>query len=248
MYSFRYRFYPQGTIDEEYERLIWSFTGTLLRNGQSIDRDMNVARMGGTFEYSALCPEADSLDAKYHDRFAQDDYRRLLESSAQEPEWSIVGEAVDSNNPCDCREAPSYVLFTDWMRNEPPVICGGCGGYVPLYRLPDAPHPSEHGDILSWQSEYKACDTLYMRSGAGEMYGLRQMRDPKLPLSQEGLAICRQMSELVGKPFYYHMWTNPDRPSKHCPSCKREWRNVNNLAGMFDKICDSCGLVAFGYE
>ena len=105
MYSFRYKFYPKTADAEEYEQLIWSLTGTLLRNGQLIDRDMNVACAGNTFEYAGLCPGADSLDPKYHDKFVEDAYKRLLESSVREPEWSIVGEVVESGKPCACDPA-----------------------------------------------------------------------------------------------------------------------------------------------
>lgn len=244
MQSFRYRFFPAE--GDEFEHSLWFFLGSLARNGQTIGDEL-VVRLGDEVECRGACPESDSLDPERHNEYAADAYRKVVAASRREPEYSIVGSLLGSGYVCGCEAPTSYALFTTFVDNDPPVTCGDCGGHVPLYRLPFPAQGKDYGPIVSWQSAYQACDRLYMESGVGERFGLRQMRDPRSPLSQEGLEICRDISAETGKPFYYYLWTSPDRPAKRCPGCGGEWREVEDFAGRFDRICEPCGLVAFGY-
>lgn len=241
MYTFTYRFYPGAGDAEEFAGAVWSYLGALYRNGQLVGSDCVVARAENHLECACVGPERGSLSPAYFNMEAQECYKRLSAISGRDPEAAVVGVTLEERI-CECGCPSAFALFTTYLRIAPPVICIDCGGHVPLYRFADV---DENSSICSrigiWESTYQACDTLYMDSGIGEVYGLRQMRDPRSKLSLQGMDICRSLSDRLGKPVYYFLF-NP-KGWKACPVCGSEWREGAPMT-RFDFLCDNCSVVS----
>jgi predicted nucleic acid-binding Zn ribbon protein len=119
---------------------------------------------------------------------------------------------------------------------------------MPLYRLPRSTS-GEHSALLSWESNYKACDTLQMHCTVGERFGERQLSDPGSSFSRSGLAVCREIEQLTGQPAYYYLYRGDTRRpsaelSRNCPGCDGPWKLKKPLHGKFDFRCDKCRLLS----
>jgi predicted nucleic acid-binding Zn ribbon protein len=131
---------------------------------------------------------------------------------------------------------------------EPPLRCIGCNGIVALYRLP-RPAKVEHSGMLFWASNYQACDTLQMNCTVGEQFGTRQMSDLRSSLSRSGVAVCKEIERLTGRPVYYYLHRASGRGRsaevrRRCPSCRGSWLLNTALHGKFDFKCDKCHLLS----
>lgn len=244
MYSVRYTFYPRAQdVESFYGHALSGFLADLFRNGQIL-RGWAVAQLDDGVEVSCAVPETDSLSPRHYGVGVGASFEKLLQSCSRRPDYRLVGRNVEAGNACECVSSSSYILFTTFVQTEPPVICGDCGDHVPLYRLPCFGTDQDHGAVLRWERIYQACDALYMESSVGEQFGLRQIRSPKSSLSVEGMEICRDLSTKTGKPFYYYLWTSPERPRNTCPSCGAKWHYGEPIACWMYRRCDVCGLVS----
>ncbi|MCG8348945.1 MAG: Zn-ribbon-containing protein, partial [Chloroflexales bacterium] len=108
--------------------------------------------------------------------------------------------------------APAHLLPGTSRRLSPSAArahsrserCGDCFDQAPLYRLPKT-YDDEYYDIIEWQSNYQACDTLFMNSVVLERATNREMSRIESALSQEGCQICRRIEQLTGVPTYYRV-------------------------------------------
>lgn len=174
--------------------------------------------------------------------------RRPHASQSETPAYSVLGVVPETAPACRCAGPRGFFLFTTFLHIEPPVRCIHCNGIVPLYRLPRST-TDEHSGLLSWKSDYQACDTLQMNGTVGERFGERQMSDPTSELSQSGRAVCEEIQHLTGRPVYYYL--NPANARSHsaeerrkCPTCRGAWRLKKSLHGKVDFKCDRCKLLS----
>lgn len=243
MFLVSYRFYPKDGTEAYFDGPLSSFLAALSQNGQLIG-EWNLVERDGCIEYIGQIPEETALDSCHHDGFATAAYDILLENSEREPTQQILGPALDESSPCTCASPGSYILFTTLIQVAPPVLCGDCGGHVPLYRLPRLGGEGNWYRVLGWEATYKACDQLYMGSGIGERFGIRQTRNPRSELSAEGRGICRELAAKVGAPVYYFLNSGMRSFGKRCPDCGSDWDAERNVANRFNLVCDRCSLVS----
>ena len=145
-------------------------------------------------------------------------------------------------------EWKSYILYTTYVSLESPIRCGDCFGGIPLYRLP-ATRDDEYGDIITWESDYKACDTLQMNCSTGERFGLSQLSKHDSSLAIRGREICNRITVTTGIPTYYYLLKSSGKglkaeQARKCPSCKGEWLLQEPLHGLFNFQCDGCRLLS----
>lgn len=172
----------------------------------------------------------------------------LLPAKLNRPRIRFLGVVPETAPACRCLKPKGFFLFTTFLHSEPPVWCIHCNGVVPLYRLPRATS-GEHSGLLSWKSNYQACDALQMNCTVGERFGTRQMSDPTSALSRSGLAACTEIQRLTGRPAYYCLYRGDGRSSalevrRKCPGCGGAWLLKQPLHGKFDFRCDRCRLLS----
>jgi len=172
----------------------------------------------------------------------------LAQVKLKQPTIRFLGMVPELSAVCRY-EGPTVVfLFTTFVQREPPVNCIRCGGTVPLYRLPRT-QTGEHSGLLSWNSNYQACDALQMNCTVGERFGDRQMSDVTSSLSRSGLAVCKEIEHLIGHPAYYYLYRANTRSHaaevrRTCPICGGPWLLKEPIHGKFDFKCDRCHLLS----
>jgi predicted nucleic acid-binding Zn ribbon protein len=129
-----------------------------------------------------------------------------------------------------------------------PLRCGDCFAPVPLYRVP-ATSGGEYYDVVSWESDYQACDRLQMNCTTGERFGLRQLGDIGSSLTRNGRDIAGRIAALTETPTYYYLHRysgdSLDRElARRCPGCDGPWRLEQPWHRLFDLRCDRCRLVS----
>jgi len=130
--------------------------------------------------------------------------------------------------------------------------CGDCFGAVPLYRIPSCcfvAHGELHDALMSWKSDYQACDTLQMHCSTGERFGLRGMGQFDSSLSKRGRELCGVVSEAMNAPTYYYLHRYYGKSARQerarkCPSCDGDWLLEEKLHDKFDFKCDNCKLLS----
>jgi predicted nucleic acid-binding Zn ribbon protein len=216
-------------------------------NGQLIG-DWNITNISDQLELVCFGPEQDALDIRHHNARSADAFRKLVAQSAKEPEFTFIGPVIDSSEPCRCRAHSGYILQTSFIQLAPPVRCINCEGHLPLYKLPFVANDSDYGAIVFWEGYYKVFDQLYINSDIGELFALKQLRDPKSQLTQQGITICKDLSAKLKRPFYYYlMRRNRNGDPIHdrlCPSCGGEWTTLEEPLGCILRKCETCGIMA----
>lgn len=161
--------------------------------------------------------------------------------------YQTLGISGDyENSSCNCNKSKFYILFTNYLSIESPITCGTCLKSVPLYKLPVF-YDYGYQPILSWNTNYKACDKLQMNCEVGERFGLNQMQNHDSQLSKQGFEICKGIEELTKIPTYYYLH-NYRKVKKgqlflNCPKCNKEWSSQENNK-FYDFKCDNCRIVS----
>lgn len=226
---------------------VWSLLGSLVHGGNLHDNFSFGCQSFGWVAYGSA-PAKDAFKKQSLTRFALQSLKGFKGVKLKHPHFRFVGKVPETASSCRCIKPKGYILFTTFMTFEPPVRCIRCGGTVALYRL-SCPPEGEHFKMLSWESNYKACDTLYMQSSVGEEFGKRQMSDVNSSLSRSGLAICKELESRMRRPFYYYLnnWSrnsNSTELGRRCPGCGSVWLLKEPLHGKFDFKCDRCHLLS----
>ncbi len=221
--------------------------GALRMNGQIIGKEFPGGYLENTYYAYLMLPDEDSLDLKYSNAYVINALDKLTENEVS-IDISIRGIEPYSAPVCKCHSPASYILYTNYTLMESPIRCSDCFGTIPLYKLPIAIN-SEYGDILSWESDYKACDTLQMNCSTGERFAISQMSKYDSSLTKRGLDICKRVNKLAGKPMYYYLYHPIGRGKKSemrrkCPSCDDEWLLNEQLYGFVNFKCDKCNLLS----
>lgn len=221
--------------------------GALRMNGQILGREFPIALDRETYRSYLLLPEEDSLESDKANRYVLKWLNKLAELNV-DFSWRLVGHEPNSNAVCSCTNPSHYILYTTYLSLETPIRCGDCFGNIPLYRLP-ATSDGEYFDIISWESDYKACDTLQMNCTTGERFSIHHLSEQKSSLSKQGLDICNRITLSTEKPVYYYLLKPTGKGmkselSRKCPSCGGKWLLQEPLHGLFDFRCDQCRLLS----
>jgi len=222
--------------------------GTWHKNGQVVGDSWPAVTESKKLRFVVSIPEADSLDPRHANEWVARAHDDLIEAGLGRPEIAVLGPDPASSQPCDCGNRSSLILFTHYMSLEPPLWCGDCFAPVPLYQIPSI-SGGEYLDILQWEADYKACDTLQMHCTTGERFGERQLGSHDSSLSSNGLAICEAISKSTGLPTYYYLLKIRGRSKKQelarkCPSCGEAWLLTEPLHDLFEFKCDRCFLLS----
>lgn len=226
---------------------ITSLIAALVRNGNLLDEFMLAGGSKGWTVYG-VAPARDAFHRANWNGFVQQKASGLRQVSLTLPRIRFLGLIPEAVPACRCAGPSGLYLFTTFLHREPPVRCIRCSGPVPLYRLSHSAS-GEHSGLLSWESNYQACDTLQMNCTVGERFGTHQMSDPTSTLSQSGLAVCKKLEGLTGRPAYYYLFRDSARSHaaelrRKCPSCGGAWLLKKPLHGKFDFKCDKCRLLS----
>jgi len=169
-----------------------------------------------------------------------------------------VNNRISGGRICRCKKPSSYILWTEYCTVHSPIICGDCGGYVPLYRIPKPPEYDEKGYsdpgrqecfyMYTWENAYQMCDRLHIYSGFGERWATRQLQEHDSGLSKDGREVCREIEKMVGVPIYYYLYnyrrlTEEQDKERKCPECSNDWLLEEPWHGL-DFCCEPCRLVS----
>lgn len=237
----------RGAADERTDA-ITSLIGALERNGNLVNGYV-VSGESKAWTVHAIAPGRDAFHKSNWNESVRQSMGGLARVNLKGPRIRYIGKIPETSFTCQCAAPTGFYLFTTFLDVEPPLRCIRCNGTVPLYRLPSS-QTGEHSRLLSWQSNYQACDTLQINCGFGERFGERQMSDPASGLSRLGLAACRKIEGLTGRPVYYYLYrgdaarSRVNELSRRCPTCGGQWFLKKPLHGKFDFRCDHCKLLS----
>jgi predicted nucleic acid-binding Zn ribbon protein len=248
MFSLELRFAAKPGAEREAQfDAIGSYVAALRRNGNLLKEWLIAAEDHGWTVYAAA-PARDAFKKANQNEFVRKRLSTLKEAKVGRPFVRFLSTLPDTAPDCRCSAPLAYFLFTTFLHSEPPVRCLECNGVVPLYRLP-TPKTGEYSALLTWEADYKACDTLQINSTVGVRFGERQMSTLTSSLSRSGLAVCRELEERTERPVYYYLFRSSARSRsaemrRGCPNCGRKWRLQVPLYGKFDFKCDACRLLS----
>ena len=223
--------------NKEIENYIFDYLGVLYKNGQ-IMYEYDLIKENDS--YCAYCklPEKTSLSEENNNKYVDEYDRNIKQIFKYDLEY--IGEDIDENNVCSCKLTSWYMLYASYLGEETPVICGDCGKFVPLYRLPKIMGQEEYFQELCWQKDYQNIDNLYV-SGLSDRFTYRQMNYPNSQLSKNGIEICKEFEKVTNKPFYYYL-ANFKKNLTKCPICNQKWQENEN-SKIVDFRCEKCRLV-----
>jgi predicted nucleic acid-binding Zn ribbon protein len=248
MFDARIQFDLQPTADlDDVSDLVNRLLSALRMSGQICGKEWPVILGEATCTAYVMLPAEDALSAAHRSVYIPQILESLVLAGLSEPRITILGEDLDGDDPCPCGTPPSYVLYTTFLSLESPLRCGGCFLPVPLYSLPQTNH-GEYSDVISWQSNYQACDTLQMSCQVLERAATRELSRVESTLSREGLRICREWETASGVPCYYYLYRYGARSwarelARPCPGCGGSWR-LEEPWHFFDFKCDQCRLLS----
>jgi predicted nucleic acid-binding Zn ribbon protein len=236
----------RGAPDDKVDAITW-LIAALVRNGNLLEEFLLINESKGWTVYGTA-PARDAFHKANRNEFVEQGIANLTQVNLKRPRIRFLGMVPESSAPCRCTRPRGFFLFTTFLCLEPPVHCIQCNGTFSLYRLP-RPETGEYSGLLSWRSNYQACDTLQMNCTVGERFGERQMSDPTSSLSRSGLAVCQEIERLTGRPVYYYLFRANTRSHaaeirRKCPTCGGPWLLKKPLHGKFDFKCDKCHLLS----
>ena len=224
-----------------------SLVSSWRRNGQVVGEWKIAVKKEAISAYVSVL-ERSSLGRKFENEYVKKALANLPHVGLGKPRIEILGRDPEAAQVCSCNIRESFILFTTFLQIGSPLRCGLCFGMIPLYRIPSTKNP-EYYDIFSWEERYRAFDTLYMQSGAGERFSERQLEGFQSPLSREGRELCSSIEKVTGTPTFYYICkfrsrsTRMERERK-CPRCNHSWLLDEAWHGLFDFRCESCRLLS----
>lgn len=232
-------------IFDEFETLL----GNLCKTGQIQGR----YEEGYFTENEIICYqttlEKNSLSKSFNDIYVSRRLKNLENLCGAKLKTEIVGESIPEYKPvCKCKGHQFYILFTGAFFGTSPIECGKCSGVIPIYRLKELTHDDRYL-LISWDTNYKACDELQLGCSVGERWATKQMSDPNSQLSKDGLEVCNRIKKASGVTTFYYLHNyrnisvNKDKTRK-CPSCNKAWLLKERLNNFYDYKCDKCELIS----
>ncbi|WP_300688775.1 DUF2310 family Zn-ribbon-containing protein [Chryseobacterium sp.] len=189
--------------------------------------------------------EKNSLNKVHNNKYVNNQIEKLAASKIA---IKTAGKSyADYVGPCTCKKSEFYILITNYISIDSPIICGSCNKSIPLYRLPQY-YDFGYMPILAWEVNYQCCDRLQMNCEVGERWALNQMQEVKSQLSKQGVTICKKIEELTNIPTYYYLYNYKKNrkgdENRKCPCCQREWRLNTTLYNIYDFKCDQCRIIS----
>jgi predicted nucleic acid-binding Zn ribbon protein len=228
-------------------KVVYSLLGAWRMNGQLCGREWPITSDNRTVKAVIFLPDRDALERVYANRYVAQALTDLEIAHLTPPSVTIRGQDIEGVLSCTCPNTSTYILFTNYLSLESPLRCGNCFQPIPLYRIP-ATYQDEYVDILRWQSDYQACDTLQMNCETLERAATRELGHPESSLAQRGRSICQQITAATTTPTYYRLYRYGARSEAHerkrrCPICAGAWL-LPAPWHQFDFKCDQCVVVS----
>jgi len=235
-----------GAADTQTDAITW-LAAALVRNGNLLEEFLVRGHPKQWLVYG-VAPAPDAFHQAHWNNLVRQRMRALRSVNLKRPSVRVLGVVPETAAACRCTSPQGFFLFTTFLHVEPPLWCIDRNGIVPLYGLPPS-STGEHSGLLSWKSNYRACDGLQMNCTVGERFGTRQMSDLTSELSRSGLAVCKDLKRLTRRPVYYYLYRESARSHtvelrRRCPNCGGPWRLKEPLHGKFDFKCDKCRLLS----
>jgi predicted nucleic acid-binding Zn ribbon protein len=214
-----------GFTDTEVEGKLWHLLGLLHDTRQIVESNPVLVQCGSRILVQVTIPEADSLTRKTTG-YVQAVWQDIERLTGEKISIRDVGERVDSETSLAPQTSSFYVLI---FRSYTPLLCGDSGAPIPLYRIPPTDDDGRAYDsIRFWENCYERLHGLWLGSGVGEAYALRQMQDHNSELSRQGRQLCARIEELTGTPTYYHLfnyrsWSRKADRARLCPETGMPW-------------------------
>jgi len=248
MYTAQIRFLSEGTPTAAAVEAVSSLLAALYKNGQVSDARCPVVATDRDVTAFATLPTADALEARYINVYGRAEAARLAEHGLSGPNVTVVGQDPTLAPACRCATRSGMVLHTTSLTRESPLRCGTCFAPVPLIALPHR-DDQELLDLLRWEADFKACDTLQLHSTVGVRFAERQLAGLDSALTRSGRALCRDLEAATGLPVYYALprirgRSRRSERERPCPGCGGAWRLPEPWLGRFDFRCDVCRLVS----
>lgn len=239
--------YDVGRDIEKVQEVIEHLLGALRMNGQILGREYPVVLDEAGCRVFLSISEEDSLDKQRANIYVLKWIKKLADLDVLYS-WQVLGVEPYSTQVCTCAKPNFYILYTTYISLESPIRCGDCFGSIPLYRLPATANDA-YSDILAWESDYKACDTLQMNCSTGERFGILQLSTHQSSLTKRGREICNRISVASDIPTYYYLLKSSGRSMKaeqkrKCPACNGDWLLQEPMYGLFDFRCSRCRLLS----
>lgn len=229
---------------EEFMNLMYAYRSSGQTQGKIESRYIE----GGRIVSLPFTLEKDALDTKFNNYYVNEYAERVEAFCKAKLFYRTAGKVYDGyEGACKCEKSDFYILITNYLSIDSPITCGNCKNTVPLYKLP-VYYDYGYMPVLSWESNYNACDTLQMNGEVGERWALNQMQELKSQLSKQGLKICRKIEELTGIPVYYYLHNYRKNVGneclKLCPGCGMQWHLKTPLHASYNFKCDDCKLLS----
>jgi predicted nucleic acid-binding Zn ribbon protein len=216
-------------------------------NGQVCGCEWPITISGDVCRASVFIPEPSALDPRWDATYVRRAITELAAAGLARPECIVLGPDIASSGACACARPSSSILYTTYRSIEPPLCCGDCFRSIPLYRLPPT-YDQEYSDVISWASDYQACDSLQMGCATLERAALRELSRHDSSLSRRGRAVAEQITRQTAVPTYTYLYRGSGRSRaqerrRRCPSCDGAWALAEPWH-IFDFRCDRCRLVS----
>lgn len=225
--------------------ILYTLIGMFISNGQIADSH----NQPNFIEQDDICVlvnifNYDSLDEKYHNLYIRNTLSKLKSDDFR---IEILGKELHSPAIATPDKTDALILTSRCYSNQSPVKSLEFNP-IPIHYLPKTYHDhEEYHNLICWQRDFQACDSLQMRCAVGEKWALNQMGDVNSELSQQGLEICQILMQKLGKPVYYDLYQYyipDDEENRKCPKCGGEWRLKEPLHQQYDFKCDRCYLLS----
>lgn len=221
---------------------------TFYKNGQIEKQNLDCFIADNFIKSYVTTLDKNSLNKKYRNEYTNKQLIKIEKLCEAKIQHKIIGTSVDNfKGSCKCKNHSFFILYTHLFDNSSPVICGTCFKVKPLYTL--SLDEKTLYEILSWQDNYKSCDTLQLQSTVGEQWATKQMTEHNSQLSRQGLELCSKIKNTTGVSTFYYLFNyrkiklEKDRLRK-CPSCNSPWLLEKQLNKLYDFKCDKCELIS----
>ncbi len=203
---------------------ILDLLGFLRMNGEIVGREFPLVESERAFHTFVMLPLPTSLAPRHANAYVQHGYAQLARLAVSSPIVRVLGADPTSAEPCRCQASHCFILHTSYILVESPLRCGTCFGPLPLYHVPPTVD-EEYQDVVSWQSDFQACDRLYMNSATGEQFALHELAHPTSSLAHRGRTICHMIEAATRVPTFYTLFV-PEQPRGTECGMSELWQGV----------------------